>query len=258
MITVFEKWTFKGNTKELSMENEYSILSYGRIYNPRNWFYNPAYLVNRIYYIIRGTAYYREQIPLKPGYLYIFRASPYFQVCQKENDPVDHAYIDFVTYRRLLETDYIEIDPGSSPKLFNLLNAMKEDFCETLSFKTAGAYLEILIHYLKEYLASDVTYSETTSAVLRLFHSRPVVELSVSQIAAELNKDASYIIRCFKSETGMTPHKYLAQLKTDLAISYARQGMNSTEIAEKLGFSSLSAFSYFFKSETHKNLSEFR
>lgn len=240
------------------MENEYSILSYGRIYNPRNWFYNPAYLVNRIYYIIRGTAYYREEIPLKPGYLYIFRASPYFQVCQKEDDPVDHIYIDFVTYRRLLESDYIEIDPGSSPKLFHLLSAMQEDFKERPLFKAAGAYFEILIHYLQDYLVPDVTYSETTSAVLRLFHSRPIVDLSVSQIAADLNKDASYIIRCFKSETGMTPHKYLARLKTDLAISYARQGMNATEIAEKLGFSSLSAFSYFFKSQTHKNLSEFR
>lgn len=240
------------------MENEYSILSYGRIYNPKNWFYNPAYLVNRIYYIIGGTACYREEIPLKPGCLYIFRASPYFQVSQEEENPVDHIYIDFVTYRRLLETDYIEIDPGISPKLFHLLNAMQEDFYERPPFKAAESYFELLIHYLQDYLAPDVTYSETTSAVLRLFHSHPVVDLSVSQIAAELNKDASYIIRCFKSETGMTPHRYLARLKTDLAISYARQGMNSTEIAEKLGFSSLSAFSYFFKSETHKNLSEFR
>lgn len=240
------------------MENEYSVLSYGRLYNPKNWFYKPAYLVNRIYFIVRGTAFYREQIPLKPGFLYIFRASPYFQVRQMEHDPVDHAFIDFVTYRPLLETDYLEIDPKESPKLLHLLNAMKEDFGERPPFKTAGAYLEILIHCLKDYLAPDVTYSETTSAALRLIHSRPVMDLSVSHIAAELNRDASYIIRCFKREMGMTPHKYLARLKIDLAISYARQGMNSTEIAEKLGFSSLSAFSYFFKSETRKNLSEFR
>lgn len=240
------------------METEYSILSYGRLYNPKNWFYKPAYLVNRIYFIVRGTAYYRQQIPLKPGFLYIFRASPYFQVSQKQDDPVDHTYIDFVTYRPLLETDYLEIDPSDSPRLLHLLNAMKEDFSERPPFRTAGAYLEILIHYLKDYLVPDVTYSETTSAALRLIHSRPVMDLSVSRIAAELNKDASHIIRCFKREMGMTPHKYLARLKIDLAISYARQGMNSTEIAEKLGFSSLSAFSYFFKSETRKNLSEFR
>ena len=59
-----------------NMKKEYSLAYYGRIYNPPNWFYNPAYVINRIYYIVSGTAYYMDNIPLKPGYLYILMLHP--------------------------------------------------------------------------------------------------------------------------------------------------------------------------------------
>lgn len=90
-----------------NMKKEYSLAYYGRIYNPPNWFYNPAYVINRIYYIVSGTAYYMDNIPLKPGYLYIFNASPEFRVSQSEDDPVDHVYFDFFTYRELISSDYM-------------------------------------------------------------------------------------------------------------------------------------------------------
>ena len=87
-----------------NMKKEYSLAYYGRIYNPPNWFYNPASVINRIYYIVSGTAYYMDNIPLKPGYLYIFNASPEFRVSQSEDDPVDHVYFDFFTYRELISS----------------------------------------------------------------------------------------------------------------------------------------------------------
>ena len=83
------------------MFRNYSLLSYGRVYNPYNWYYNPSYVVNRIYYIISGTAFYKNNIPLKPGYMYVFRASPDFKVHQEADDPVDHVFFDFSTYKGL-------------------------------------------------------------------------------------------------------------------------------------------------------------
>ena len=86
------------------MEREYSIIACGRSYNPPDWYYNPKNLVNRIYYICGGTAYYRGDVRLKPGHLYIFRGSPYFQVGQDENDPVDHVFFDFIYFLGDCET----------------------------------------------------------------------------------------------------------------------------------------------------------
>lgn len=241
------------------MEYEYSIIACGRSYNPPNWYYNPANLVNRIYYICGGSAFYRNEVLLKPGYLYIFRASPYFQVKQSPNDPVDHVYFDFITYRRLIKEEYIEINVEEYPKLKALLNIIKEDFKKPpYPSPIAKPFMDIIIYYLQDYLFSDVMYSHITSSVLKYIHTQAFTDLSVTHIATSLNMNVNHIIRCFKKELGITPHKYIATLKAELAISYVRQGISSVEIAEKLGFNSVSALSSFFKKETDKNLSDFK
>lgn len=239
------------------MKNEYSIISCGRVYHPAEWFYNPAYVVNRIYYICMGTAYYMDNVPLKPGCLYIFRANPGFRVRQEEADPVDHVFFDFLTYKKLINRDYIEIDPKQDPRLFHILEVIKEDYTKTPIEEISNSYLKLLIYYLNSYLIPDTCYSDTTSAVLEIMHTHPVQELSVHYIAEQVNKNVNHIIRCFKGELGMTPHKYLSMMKVDIAISSLRKGMNCTEVTELLGFGSLSALSYFFKKETGKNLSEY-
>lgn len=236
-----------------NMKREYSLAYYGRIYNPPNWFYNPAYVINRIYYIVSGTAYYMDNIPLKPGYLYIFNASPKFKVSQSKDDPVDHVYFDFFTYRKLISSDYIEINPESNPMLLNQLKAIAKDWSSAPYYDhIADAYLDILIYYLEDYLTSGHDYSEITSTMLQLIHNIPVNELSVNEIALRMNRNVNHLIRCFKKDIGITPHKYIAKMKVNLAIAYKLQGMTKTEIAEKLGFGSLSAFLYFFRTETNK------
>ena len=235
------------------MENEAFLINCGRVYNPNDWFYNPAYVVNRLYYIVRGTAVYKQDIPLKPGYLYFFAASPDFQVSQTPEDPVDHVYFDFLTCRNLLAEDYLEIDPSSQPKLKHLLNAIEEDYANPPHNETISkAYLEILIYYLRDYLIPEESYSEITATMLQMIHTAPVNELSVNRIAMDMNRNVNHIIRCFKKELGITPHRYIARLKLKLAIGYMRQGLSRTEIAEKLGFGSLSSFSYFLRQESEK------
>lgn len=244
------------------MEREYSIIACGRSYNPPDWYYNPKNLVNRIYYICGGTAYYRGDVRLKPGHLYIFRGSPYFQVGQDENDPVDHVFFDFVTYKRLINEDFIEIDltdeNPKNKKLKSYIDYVTEDFEGTFyPLPVAKAFLDIIIYHLEDYLNSDVVYSQMTSTVLKYIHETPFDELSVSKIADDLNVNVNHLIRSFKKELNITPHKYISMMKADYAISYMRQGTGCAEIAERLGFSSISAFSSFFKKETGRNISEY-
>ena len=56
----------------------------------------------------------------------------------------------------------------------------------------------------------------------------------------------------------MTPLKYIGLMKSELAVSYIRKGHSLEDIAELLGYSTVSALSVAFKNVTHKNLSEFR
>lgn len=235
------------------MERTYTLLGWGRDYNPQNWFYNPAYIVNRLYYILGGTVEYKKSLPLKPGRLYLFRGDPEFAVSQSEEDPVDHIFFDFLTDRPLLDTDYLEVDPEECAGLGHLICTLLEEKISpeiTPEKETGKLYLGLFLHILENRLLHEVQYSEITTSVLKLFHDRELKELSVSGIAKELSLNEDYIIRCFKKEMGITPHRYLAIMKKEQAISYLRQRMSCTEIAERLGFESVSSFSYFFKHET--------
>ena len=111
---------------------------------------------------------------------------------------------------------------------------------------------------LKKHLVSNKVYSELTANTLRLIHEIDPAEISVALIASKLNMNENHIIRTFKKETSITPHKYINQMKASLAIKYLQQGMTLETIAEKLGYGSVSSLSVSFKTATKKNLSYFK
>ena len=76
------------------------------------------------------------------------------------------------------------------------------------------------MYYLEDFLAADRNYSEVTIKTLEIIHNTPVEKLSVNMLSEEVNRNVNHIIRCFKKDIGMTPHKYITILKTNLAISY--------------------------------------
>ena len=240
--------------------NYYKITAWGRSYNPENWFYDPGYLINRIYYLTRGTVYYQDRIRLKPGHLYIFRADPEFRVSQHPEDPVDHVYFDFLLYQTTLTQPYVDIDLNQGHDMLRrLLEMMMTDF-ELLGtpWQVAEAYFELLTYHLREYLNFGEEFSPPTVHALRYINTCDLSQLSISDMAQQMNVSNAHLIRSFKKDIGITPHKYVAMLKSDLAVKQIRQGVPSSQIAENLGFSSVAAFYTFFKKETHCRLSDFR
>lgn len=241
------------------MENNIILKHYGRLYNPSNWFCNPNYLTNRIYYICGGTAYYKKSIQLKLGYIYIFKADPTFQVSQDNNDPIDHIYFDFISSIQLIDKEYVEIDVNDFPRLKAIIEALIIDF-DMNSFPPAvvESYFNIIAYELREYLVNNKAYSDLTTKTLHYIHENSPAELTVAGIAESLNININHLIRTFKKETGITPLKYIGMMKSELAISYTRQGYSFDDIAALLGYSTVSALSVAFKNTTNKNLSEFR
>ena len=240
------------------MNKTHWIGSFGRVYNPQDWFYNPNYLINRIYYIAGGTAFYKEGIPLKKGYLYVFGIDPDFRVYQDESDPVDHAYFDFISFQSFLKKEITEIDLKKYPKLQHIVLAMTEEFTDrNCPFSVVSSYFEIIMHELEKVLSTDTRYSEVTENALRIIHASPIADITVRKVALEANVNINYLIRRFNSEVGVTPHHYISLMKADLAIKHIQAGNKMSEIAEFLGYSSVSSLSFSFKSLTGRNLSEF-
>ncbi len=241
------------------MSSSYVINSYGRAYNPIDWYYNPNYLVGRIYYIVGGKAYYKDDTLLKKGYLYVFGMDEEFRVSQDPEDPIDHIYFDFVSFHSYLRAPFREIDLSKNDKLRHLILALKEEFSDSFCPReVANSYFELIIRELEKVLNSDKHFSPLTEKVLRIIHSYPLGELSVKGIAKELNINENHMIRCFRKELNVTPYSYIGFLKADEAIKQIKQGKKTEEIADSLGYSSVSSLSYSFKSITGRNLSDFR
>lgn len=241
------------------MENNIFLNNYGRLYNPPNWFYNPNYLINRIYYICSGTAYYKDDVLLKEGHLYVFKASPDFRVSQSSEDPVDHIYFDFLSSIQLTDADCLEINIDKVPRLKGIFDALMMDYgLQHFPTEVAHSYIRIIVYELQHYLRSDKVYSDLTAKCLWYIHENDPALVSVNTISEALNININHLIRTFKKDTGVTPLKYISLMKSELAITYLQQGKSLEDIASSLGYSTVSALSVFFKNTTGRNLSEFR
>lgn len=101
-------------------------------------------------------------------------------------------------------------------------------------------------------------YAQVTRDVLSYIEENSPDKLSLSEIADSRNWNIDHMIRMFKRDTGLTPHQYIRHVKMQFAISCAAKGMTLQDIAELLGYSSVSSLSVSFKSATKRNLSEYR
>ena len=64
--------------------------------------------------------------------------------------------------------------------------------------------------------------------------------------------------RCFRQDMGLTPHKYIVQLKIEAAKNWLDGGCTAAAVAERLRFASAAAFSTFFKNATGVSPSQYR
>lgn len=242
------------------MESSIVLKSYGRLYNPTgNWGYYPHYLANRFYYICSGTVHFKDKLQLKPGFIYLFKSDSEFKVSQSDSDPIDHVYFDFISSGQMIDKEYVEIDPDKYPRLKSILAALSHDYSlNEYPMHLAEAYFDIIYYELQEYFIANRKYSELTTKIFRDIHECPPADLTVAGIAESLNINVNHLIRTFKRDTGITPLKYIGMMKSELAINYARKGYSLDDIADMLGYSTVSALSVAFKNTTNKNLSEFR
>jgi AraC family transcriptional regulator len=76
----------------------------------------------------------------------------------------------------------------------------------------------------------------------------PVADLDLQTLAAETGYSRSHFLRMFETATGLTPHRYLLQLRLERAQELIRKGSTSLiDIAALCGFSSHAHMSRVFR-----------
>lgn len=122
-----------------------------------------------------------------------------------------------------------------------------------------GRYLAQILAAIEPLTQNTRSNSDYFEYCLEYIHKNYMLNISISQLAAELNIDRTYLFKLFKNYVGTSPQNYLINHR----LSKAERLLISTDdpvstIAETVGFNDMSYFSKQFKKHHGMTAREFR
>lgn len=193
--------------------------------------------------------------------LFVFSFSMSGEICKKLERKAFHldkygrsimkSFIEFYEYERE------KIFEQESKKVIHLLSHLAYD---NTFLQTVSTYISRIVLTLSNganTLSKTKTHeTELFKRALVIMNERVADQLTVSELAAQLNMSVSSLKRLFDKYAGMSVHKYFLTLKIKTATLMLKGGMSVNEVADALGFSSQGYFSATYKRETGNNPSQ--
>ncbi len=222
-----------------------------------NWEYitPPTLKINRFYYVYSGYALFHNT-RLEPGTFYLIPDT----VPRKQTvlEPFDHFFIDFTISPPLNEDEIISYPSSEHPELIQFVKSIN-DILSTVMIENRGFYdfsneNSLLISSLTDTLIKvcdkinpiQITPEKRIKQLIESLNESDEI-YTVDDLAEKTNLDKYYLIKLFKQEIGVTPHKYMNNLRLERALSMINAGQKAKEVATKCGFASESSFSTAFK-----------
>jgi len=215
-----------------NVEGKQALLSKGKlaIINPDTLHHcNPQEKAVRSYYMIYLDTQWCYQLQ------YALFGNQTFIPSNKILLDDECIYLQYINTVNIFLNDQFLIEKEQSliqllESIFLQLNACKEKSNSvTKSNNDCLAQIEQLKAYLKENLTADIT---------------------VNNLALELNANPYTLLRQFKKKVGITPHAYRLNYKVEQAKHYLKKGLSISDVAFQCGFFDQSHLSRHFKTIT--------
>lgn len=290
--------TLQDRMRQSLLGYNFSLLHIDYVKLNKKWNYtNVISPYFRVYYIDEGEGFIatkNEKIKLEAGYLYII---PSFTLCHLycktylsqyflhffeesaagislfENNrkaiKVRACDSDIINFKKL-----VSINPGrginrsDDPKEYekNTYYKSYQELNKTMSdpvfFETQGIILQLISRFLNSQRFKSKTEDVIPSKILdtiRYIQVNLKENLTVNYLAGRANLHQDYFSRLFLRYTGQRPLNYLHEKRIERAqYLIATTDLSFTEIAEKVGFESLSHFSKLFKKVTSLTPGEYK
>jgi AraC-like DNA-binding protein len=121
---------------------------------------------------------------------------------------------------------------------------------------------ELAIEMLRQSIIDNnnkSAYKNDIKKIIAFLEERYQDNITLDDIAKEVNISRYHLLRVFKSETGKTPFEFLNDIKIEHAKKLlVNKKFNMTEISSLCGFTNASHFSVVFKKKTGSTPSEFK
>jgi len=177
-------------------------------------------------------------------------------------------YDDLKNISGCVNTDNLEI----RHKLENLMReaSSKDTLSRDVINTEVFLILLKLLRYMNQMKAEEIVFLDTNpaaysgfsaifSVMLDYIHKNLNVPISLEELASRVGYDPTSLGRIFKKEFGITPMKYINDIKHKKARELLESSdMTVTEISDSLGFYSIHYFSKCFKERENVTPLEFR
>ena len=223
-----------------------SVFLYGKGKTPALWsFTDHRPTFTRVYYILGGTAYYRDserELRLEVGKLYFLPADRTYSLWEEESDKLSHLYLHLLTTPKLASP--VVCDPGRDRFLFDTLSLLLSYVEE----EESPAAIRRLTEALALYVLDEGQAAEALPLRIRAYLDGGFrAPFSAERMARHFGYSASNLYKAFKRDFGFSPKQYHTDRRFEYASECLSKGTPATEVAEALSYTSLSNFSRDFK-----------
>ena len=248
------------------MDYSYDLNGWGISGITPNWltFTNSHTLCGRLYYILEEGAGYisnGEKHLFKKDHFYVLPANAGISFFLKSEN-FYHLYVDFIDINVLNYDHVISFHIDEQPLIKRDIETFIT-FTKTNNIQYANRSGRASVHYSNKERINLIIASlvmDIKSAFPETSSSDPIVEkvifyirrnfytdIKIGDIAKTVNLSESQLSRIFKKSTELTLYQYLRDYRFDIALGMLESGISISEVAEKVGFLSVSAFSNSFK-----------
>ena len=214
-------------------------------YTHTNWeFKNVNVRFSRLYYIIDGEAYYRENgqaVRFKKGHLYLTPVNTPFDLYENPNDKLLHTYVHITTMPEVSHFTEIEVNEGT-PLYDAVMLWRKYARCE--DYELISNIIQFLLSQIS---AGSLSGNTAAERIKQYLDSLEGSDFSTKAMSNALGYTREHITRSFYSMYKTTPKRYFSARLMNMAVEKLYNGETIQSVAEQLNYATAASFSKAFK-----------
>ena len=214
-------------------------------YTHTNWeFHNVNVRFSRLYYIIDGEAYYKENgqaVRFKKGHLYLTPVNTPFDLYENPDDKLLHTYVHIITLPEVTRFTEIEVIEGTP-----LADAVElwRKYARSEDYEPVSNIIQFLLSQIPGRFLSGNTVAERIKQYLDTLEGN---ELNTSAMSHALGYTREHITRSFYAMYKTTPNRYFNARRMNMAVEKLYRGETIQSVAEQLNYATAASFSKAFK-----------
>ena len=214
-------------------------------YTHTNWkFHNVNVRFSRLYYIIDGEAYYKENgqtIRFKKGHLYLTPVNTPFDLFENPDDKLLHTYVHIITMPEVSRFTEIAVEEDSP---LSDAVALWRKYARSENYELIASIIQFLLTQIEGHFSAGNTVAERIKQYLDNLEEN---ELNTVAMCHALGYTREHITRSFYAMYKTTPIRYFSSRRMNLAVEKLFHGETVQSVAEQLSYATAAAFSKAFK-----------